>query len=278
MDLWLNRVETIPSDHPLYGCRLKLERAHVHLRELQTAVTLLDDHRNDLYTIHREFNAEGRTLTISGRMKRPWPAPIEHAVEQMPLAFGDCIHNLRSTLDYAVNELVRHFTGKASKTAAFPIFTVKDGPKGYLCKSPAMLPGLPKPICELIESMQPYHGGDAQVFPAAHSRTLQDLWNKDKHRSLLLTPSSMWFDYIGHNRTEREQSGIAFVMDRAQDSPRYVAADATTDEEFDPHFTVRVTLGESGPLNGVPITETAGVLDLSVRDVIARFRPLFQSP
>jgi hypothetical protein len=138
-----------------------------------------------------------------------------------------------------------------------------------------MLQGVPKAGRELIEAMQPYHGKDARGIAAEHSTTLQDLWNKDKHRALLLTPPGMWFEYIGHNRTDREDSGITFRLPANQNCAEYVIADATPEEKFDPKFTVRVTLGERGPWHGWPITQISGVLCLLVAEAIAEFVPLF---
>jgi hypothetical protein len=262
--LWLLRE--IAPEHPLYGSRLKIERANAHLNQLVEILDALD--KPESYSVVREFDAKRKELVIRACLIRPLPPEV-------PLIFGDCIHNLRSSLDYAVNELIRHSGHKPSKQTAFPIFSNRDGPNGYLCKSPAMLQGVPQPARELIETMQPYHGADAKPIPATHATTLQDLWNKDKHRALLLTPPGMWFDYIAHNRSDRQESGITMRLTADQDCAEYVAADATPEEHFHPEFTVRVTLGEGGPWHGWPIRQTSEVLCMVVAEAVAEFVPFF---
>jgi hypothetical protein len=161
--LWLLRE--ITPQHPLYGSRLKIERANTHLDQLKGMLGALD--KPESYSVVRQFDAERREVVIRACL-------VEALPPEVPLIFGDCIHNLRSSLDYTVNELIRHAGRKPSKQTAFPIFSVRDGPNGYLCKSPAMLQGVPKAAREVIETMQPYHGEDARPIPATHATTLQD--------------------------------------------------------------------------------------------------------
>jgi hypothetical protein len=85
----------------------------------------------------------------------------------------------------------------------------------------------------------------------------------------------MWFEYIAHNRSDRQESGITMRLTANQDCAEYVAADATADEQFHPEFTVRVTLGERGPWHGWPITQTSEVLCLVVAEAVAKFVPFF---
>jgi hypothetical protein len=92
---------------------------------------------------------------------------------------GECLYNIRSSLDHMVWALA---DGKGNKTA-FPIFTDRAN---YARITPGQhLRNVPKDAQDFIESLQPYH--HVQGAKASMLYLLDRLTNDDKHRELLGT-------------------------------------------------------------------------------------------
>ena len=96
---------------------------------------------------------------------------------------GDCLHNLRSSLDHIVYQLVI-INGQLPTTAnMFPICETPDGFNRQIRRN--RLSGVPGHAQTLIEHLQPYNTGQA---PGLNNLwCLNHLVNIDKHRSLALT-------------------------------------------------------------------------------------------
>src|SRR5262245_56483659 len=115
---------------PLDGAMLKIVRAQKHLDCLRNEI------RGYLETDPYKFPLQISTRTIT--------AGLAHSSFEPPLElgciFGDCINNLRSSLDYIAWELATKYTpsamlAKEGKSVYFPIskspldFTTKRGAK-----------------------------------------------------------------------------------------------------------------------------------------------------
>lgn len=111
---------------------------------------------------------------------------------QMALVAGDAVHNLRSALDHLVYEFA--VAGAASgERSEYPIF---EDARVYGRDVGGRLEGVPEDVCERIESAQPFHLRDGDVWrkpsgPAdplainAALRVIRRLDNTDKHRLAL---------------------------------------------------------------------------------------------
>lgn len=159
---------TNASDPPP-GPRAKIERAKKHFRDLGDEIQSFHD--GDPYTIIREPDPEG------GWRARldPWPEiPAEIA-----LTFGDCIHNLRSSLDILVCDLVReHRPQDLSDWAGFPIVEYAEALKTEI---PRQVKGAPNPVQQAIVREKPYKRGNETLWQ------LHRLDILDKHRLILPT-------------------------------------------------------------------------------------------
>jgi len=167
------------------GCELKCGRAELHLREVHD---LLRTYLNpEPYTIRRDEDPNaGLTFWITLERKPP---------DEIALAAGDCIHNLRSALDHVIYELSCHHTHQAHvKGTAFPIFqnphswaaTDKTG-KLLLSSGLHKLHAVPGQAITRIELLQPYHiGQDALFWQREGLLQLHQLDIADKHRNLNL--------------------------------------------------------------------------------------------
>jgi hypothetical protein len=99
-----------------------------------------------------------------------------------PLRFGvllgDCVHNLRSSLDHAVWQTTLLDGGVPDHRTQFPIASRSE--KQFERMADVGIPGLSDEHRELIRSVQPYHrGADARTHPLS---VLADLSNTDKHQ------------------------------------------------------------------------------------------------
>jgi hypothetical protein len=160
--------------HPLDGARLKVVRAEKHLNALQDEIgRYLDTHPYEFPTEH-----EGDVVTAKSAVVKTEP-PLD-----LGCIFGDCLTNLRSSLDYIAWELaVRHSPAPVVEGKDIIYFPLAKDATDFGTKRRADLArySIPAPALDLIESVQPYHTGYESL------RLLTTLGNKDKHRLPLLT-------------------------------------------------------------------------------------------
>src|SRR5216683_1186315 len=107
----------------LTGARNKIDRAKKHFDEVNAAVEIAlgAEDKADL-TPPYEYKPDRQELIITS----PKPKPVDPA---LPLAIGDCIHNLRSALDHLIFQLavLNGRAVEAEKKISFPILlTDKD--------------------------------------------------------------------------------------------------------------------------------------------------------
>jgi hypothetical protein len=102
---------------------------------------------------------------------------------QLPLIIGDCIQNIRSSLDYLVWELALATDAEPSDKHAFPICETPDFFGRSLKRG--RLGGLSDEVIEEIEMLQPYKDGEG--LRGHPFWVLDKLCNINKHRRILLT-------------------------------------------------------------------------------------------
>jgi len=101
---------------------------------------------------------------------------------RLPLRFGvllgDCVHNLRSSLDHTVWQTTLLDGGVPDHRTQFPIASRSEDQ--FERMADAGIPGLSDEHRQIIKSAQPYHrGADARTHPLS---VLADLSNTDKHQ------------------------------------------------------------------------------------------------
>lgn len=108
------------------------------------------------------------------------PIPVE-----ISLTMGDCLQNVRSTLDYLVGELAISNGGSITTKHMFPICSKPKSFKDALDRK--RLEFLPGDAVSLIKEMQPFNAPN----PESHSlAVLEELVNLNKHRRIVLTALS----------------------------------------------------------------------------------------
>jgi len=164
------------------GVDAKLRRADVHFKAIEREVAGFAVPNPDHFVSDYD-NARHQVIT------RPHPSLFARR-DDWATVIGDCVHNLRSTLDHLAHELVT-LGGGVPQTGRsgtqFPILDSLVGPNGGRRKvhiSTARGKVAPE-VFAFIEGLQPYNRPNN---PLDHPLwVLSELDNMDKHRTLALT-------------------------------------------------------------------------------------------
>ena len=159
----------------LIGARLKLDRANEHLDAFEAEMGRYLD--SDIYMLVRDDKADG---TVFHLWIKEEPPP------RLSVILGDCVHNLRSSLDHIAWQLVLANGQTPGEDTSFPIW---DRPPRDGVFSRKSCRGMSKDALALIERMQPYQAGENSTEHVLWF--LRELSNTDKHRTLNLTAASL---------------------------------------------------------------------------------------
>ncbi len=152
----------------LLHARSKIERANVHIADLEGRVTTLERSDAAAIEIHPEHGTEVLTYTLD-----------ESAFEAIALVVGDAVHNLRCALDYTWLETITRLVPSAVKDKAkFPINKTIKEVQGEMRK------GMVHTVCPdlfnfVVNEIQPCETGNNAIWP------IHCFANRDKHRLLI---------------------------------------------------------------------------------------------
>lgn len=150
------------------GVRIKIDRAKKHLADLDAAIKAFES--REPCTFVMEIDAKSGYEIY--RFREREAIPIEWGA-----IVGDCVHNLRSSLDLLANELVRHGGGTPGDYTAFPIGSSETHFRTSAIKR---LNGASAATIECVMRLKPYPGGNEPLF------RLHQIDIADKH--VLLIP------------------------------------------------------------------------------------------
>jgi hypothetical protein len=167
----------------LSGTWRKICRAENHFRDINTAVKAAltpKDPTNNIAPY--EFQEDRKHLIV----RSPKPEPIS---ESLPLAIGDCVHNLRSALDHLAFQLavVNGKAAEAETKIAFPIYLTDAEFWNFSKKRVA--PFIDAEALTEIENLQPYktgNGGEGNLLWVLHQLDIID-----KHRLIVVIARQM---------------------------------------------------------------------------------------
>lgn len=162
---------------------LKLFRAHQHLKELdREAVSWIKHHLKTAVAERDPDDSDYFIIKVTADSPPNYPFGV---------LIGDCVHNMRCSLDHLAFALASAHTRPLPDTIAeqseFPIFG-DESRKGVLGSGPALfrdnglrkIAGIDPAAQKVIDGLQPYHRG--KDFRAHPLWLLHDLANIDKHR------------------------------------------------------------------------------------------------
>jgi hypothetical protein len=154
--------------------RYKIFRSITHLKELETE--LHSYYETNPARVVRQ--SDGDPDRFIGKLETAAPIPA-----RLPIIIGDCLQNMRSSLDYLVWELVLAAKNSPGKHNMFPVCATLESFDNQLIKQRRLDGVSPDAIAE-IQALQPYHGG--QDFDKNFLWVIDDLCNINKHRRLLV--------------------------------------------------------------------------------------------
>lgn len=165
----------------LVGIRQKIKRADQHIRTLSQLARAFRKACKCRVVIDFDPNTETHTYRI--KMIRRGRVPRKFSI-----IAGEAIHQLRSSLDHLVSQLVILNGKTPTRWHAFPIFAQPPTKK----QKPAfegMIKGIPPAAKTAIESLQPYHR--ATPHGNLFLVVLRELDNAYKHRSVWIVGGAL---------------------------------------------------------------------------------------
>jgi len=137
--------------------------------------------------------------------------PENIPINEWDTQFGECIHNLRSSLDNFAFALARlkEDPPLRQKSICFPIYTKKEE---FINNGRRNIDQLPSDASELIEKLQPFNRDGSEEFGRPEDDPLvilTELYNSDKHRIpsvVLITPTQIGQEVCVKFYTEEDAS------------------------------------------------------------------------
>lgn len=147
--------------------RFKLIRAKEHIAELKSRLARYEARAN----CRAVLQPAGDMWTWTVHTEAPEPP-------ELPLLFGDAVHNLRACLDWLACSAVEA-NGRSPNSVHFPFANDADHLDEQIKKK--LFHRAAPEIVAMLKNLKPYKGG------AIYLRALHDMDNKDKHSMLLAT-------------------------------------------------------------------------------------------
>lgn len=151
--------------------RLKIKRADEHVKDLEAKIVAFLN-TVPFKLVHRGKAEPKKEEVICVKIEKQIPRDFS-------VIIGDAVHNLRTSLDYAVYALVsdKVSTEKDKRDIQFPFCKNKGDFDNELNNKPIRLAG--GSMLNAIRNLKPYHGGNAALY-GIHALDIID-----KHRILI---------------------------------------------------------------------------------------------
>jgi len=162
----------------LEPCWVKVSRAQAHFDAVNAEIGSFLNTRP--YSVSLQNDPKTNDVIVEADALQEPPS-------SWSVLIGDCVHNLRTALDYLVTQLVKAEGGTPGNRHEFPI---AFDPGYYSEHVPRKLAGLSKGTVDLIETLQPYTGRNDWRQDLL---VLHDLDRYDKHRFLQVTAYVLGF-------------------------------------------------------------------------------------
>lgn len=244
--------------HPLQTCYERLNRAEEHL---DTFNKEMDAWVKSEVEVLREVNSDRTEYRYRAKLKS-LPSP------RLSLILGDCLHNLRASLDHLVYQLNgRPAPSRKTRRIAFPIF---DSPTDYRSAVDQMLWRVSLRARTLIERLQPYHAKNALFsFGPPPLLVLYHLSNFDKHRDIHLVWAVAPRASVSVEEMPIEQHLPSVVLIDGAELGRFRFARPDVKMHPSFHFTVSVQVADLDTV--VSIVYFRAILDLIRNQILPQF-------
>jgi hypothetical protein len=258
--------------NPLSGCRVKIDRAKKHLADLKAAVDAFD-------ALHPYGVVVDKKTDPDSEIHRFWlnvPIPDEWAG-----ILGDCVHNLRSSLDLLAIALIEHNGGTPGDYSAFPI---SPNETHFDASGVTRLKGASAQAVELVRSLKPYRGDANNTLWELHRLDIAD-----KHQLLIPVAAAhkilgIKFDIRGPGMEDIPQRPMewgephnrSFPLKNGDILGRYIPfRTAGYEDKSEFEFGFEIAFGEGQVFDGEPLIPTLvklvdfteGAIDIFARNI-----------
>lgn len=245
---------------PLPGSVLqKIGRAREHIDALELE---LNRYFNSIPChISAEIDPDGDQ--VFARLITETPIPVRVA-----LIIGDCLQNLRTSLDYLIWELVLAANNVPGERNAFPVCL--NPQKFKKAVGDGRLDGMAEDAKAVVEACQPY--SDSRGTEGGILVVLNDLTNINKHRRILLTVLNPFLTRDPIVGTVREGEAVRLPYVREPLTQATMRRSITGEIEMDAYATVNVSFRERR-IEGL---EVVRVLERIATEIENGLMPLFE--
>src|ERR1700730_6175391 len=223
-----------------HGSRLKIERARKHIGDIESLVVDFT-HSDDFHSVSIEYDNKQRTnhLRFDVHTSR-FPG------DNIALAIGDALHNLRSALDFLWYEIVSECGGVPTKWTRFP---VRDSTEELIAVLDNVLnkKQITLDIYKFVlDGVKPCKAGNYLIWG------LDDLNIGDKHKLLVPVLKLMRFDDV---RLEDEKGSPLYentfwIMDKSCSIRLREADDIMVTVKDKGHATATIVFDIGVPFQG----------------------------
>jgi hypothetical protein len=257
--------------HPLDGARLKVVRAQEHLDTLYSEAGRYLG--TNPYHVPVQINSNS-VLARQNRATITSEPPL-----RLSCLLGDCVGNLRASLDYIAWELATRYAtpppviGK-DRSIFFPILDAPTGDGADRFAKMAAKYSFPASAVALIESVQPYRRLNPYWPEYAPLDLLNRLVNMDKHCLPLFTVAyidDVWLREFKDGRYIRRSVGRRYRFNTA--NPGLPGGEPGS-VNMEAHASVLVSLQDPA-MPREPIDVTLENILKTVADIIPLFEPFF---
>jgi hypothetical protein len=265
------------------GVWIKVDRAKHHFRDLQAQYERFQEVQPYRVVTEDEPGTEDLISRIEFSEQPPllWSAIV-----------GDCVHNLRASLDLLVWEMVRAEGKPVTAQTGFPIF---ESPEDFESRYMAKVKGAPQAAVDIIKEAEPYEGAGNPLW------LLHRLDIEDKHKLLVPVGVAPWGMTTTYTITDLiaadpETKGFSFdhltpdavgiirpqgripLRDGAEVYRISVSlrSNPIAKMHMSPEFHFEVAFGEVEVVEGKPLIRTLDQAIQFVEGFIKRFPPLFR--
>jgi hypothetical protein len=235
------------------GARLKIERANKHFRDLEEVLAGIPN----LYTVSVQTDSQDRGHRIEHDVPN-----LEEIRNNLALIIGDCIHNLKTALDFIWAEtLMRTAPGIPTGHLKFPIFETSKYLEDILRdrKIDTLNPALFRLMTVEIKA---YRTGNGLLW------SLHKLDLTDKHRLLLPLVQRAGISGITVKDKFKEITGGTWSL--SAPPPYRIDIPATHEIKHKGKLSLSIVLDKGTPLQGFEVSQAVTLLVKHVKQIVQR--------
>jgi hypothetical protein len=262
------------------GPRAKIERAKKHVRELEAALGgLVISKSTHPQVIVTELDADTGNLIYK-------IARVPRVPDEVAAIAGDAIHNLRSSLDLLMSQLVERHTGNPGDL----YYPTGGNRKTFEARcATEVKPWIHQDALKLVRASEAYHGGNGDAAWCVHRLDIED-----KHRVVYelgfhLASQTLAFPVVSFDMFTPEQNAEANRMIGEQmDSLFWHGADTmfplkdgdvlftgAAEPTNDPKFRLDVTFSEPQIVHAEPVLPAITQLGQAIEAIVESFAGMF---